>query len=167
MIRKKQMISWPRFNMFIFGKTSQTPAEEVFMGMSLGSKGFKTGGVWMPRVLQDISTIWFAKTCGQNNGRMVVSNIFLIFTPIWGKIPILTYFDTFQMGWNHQLDSKPSSLMQSHQPWCRRVMDCLWNGPFAAMPRRQSSWGTSKLVVWLVCWKWFVGNISKNLLGWM
>ena len=30
------------------------------------------------------------------------SNIFGIFIPTWGKIPILT--NIFQMGWNHQLD---------------------------------------------------------------
>ena len=29
--------------------------------------------------------------------------IFVIFTPIWGKIPIL--IDIFQMGWKHQLDN--------------------------------------------------------------
>ena len=33
--------------------------------------------------------------------QVVVSNIFLIFTPIWGRFPFWLIF--FQMGWNHQL----------------------------------------------------------------
>ena len=87
-------------------------------------QSLQTGGVWMSRVLQDISTIWFAKTCGQNNSWVVVSNAFFISNPIWGRFPfwhILT--NNFQMGWKHQLDSKPSSLMQS-QP--NLGADALW-----------------------------------------
>ena len=33
---------------------------------------------------------------------MVATQIFFIFTPIWGNDPILT--NIFQMGWNHQLE---------------------------------------------------------------
>ena len=40
--------------------------------------------------------------------------ICFIFTPIWGRFPILTHI--FQMGWNHQLENLPNNVFGETKP---------------------------------------------------
>ena len=58
--------------------------------------------------------------------------IFFMFTPILGKIPILN--NLFQLGWNHQLVIYPP--WHWHRPWWpwKMIVErwmCFWKGPFS------------------------------------
>ena len=64
--------------------------------------------------LEELPATWHEKRSWKWLARWWFQRFF-IFTPIWGKIPILTYI--FQMGWNHQLARERKSPVKQTLSW--------------------------------------------------